>query len=329
MGSALYLAAALASVRPARAAESRFEWDAPAACPSGAEVRAAIGELLGPAPLDFGSFRSIRAYVEKRGEGWELMLDFLDGERKRSRVITALECADLLEAARIAIALAVESGAAPGGGVASSVHGLEGAASGEAPVPSPALIDAKGDTSQLPLADAKTSEPPTPTRVGLQTAGVVDGAALPGAALGVSVGAELLRGPWAFGPYVLFLPGRERAAGAVARVGFSLLAGGLRACHRLSGVSVQTQACAAVEAGRLYSSGEGLVDANRYSDWWVTPSAGLRFAFSLGDGWAVQAQGDALVPFLRESYVVNQTERVHRPPSVGLRAALGISLFLD
>lgn len=326
--SALCLTATFAGARHALAAESRFEWDAPAACPSGEQVRAALGELLGPAPLDFGPFLSVRAYVEKRGSEWELVLDLDDGERKRSRIIDAPECVDLVEAARVAIALAVDGEREAGAGLGANAHGLEGAPS-EAAAPSPATSSVAPDAPLGPLPDAPASEASPRATYGLHATALVDGAAAPGAALGVSVGAELLQGPWSVGPYLLFLPGEEEAAGAVALVRFSLLAGGLHACYRLSASVVQTRACAGVEVGRLYSSGKGLVDANGYSDWWVTPSAGLRFRFPLGSGWAIQAQGDALVPLIRESYVVNQTQPVFRPPSVGLRAALGLSLSLD
>jgi len=326
--SALCLTATIAWPRHALAAESRFEWDAPAACPSGEQVRAALGELLGPAPLDFGPFLSVRADVEQRGTEWELVLDLDDGERKRSRIIHAPECADLVEAARVAIALAVDAEGEAGAGLGASAHGLEGAPA-EAAAPSPTTSSVAPDAPLVSLPDAPASGESSRATFRLHATALVDAAATPGAALGGSSGAELLQGRWSVGPYLLFLPGEEEAAGAVALVRFSLLAGGLRACLRLIDGIVEARACAGMEVGRLYSSGKGLVDANRYSDWWVTPSAGLRFLSPLGGGWAIQAQGDALVPLIRESYVVNQTQPVFRPPSVGLRAALGVSLSLD
>jgi hypothetical protein len=328
--------AALAVARNgvAAAAEERFAWTAPLACPDGDSVLAAVAELTAPRPVDFAAFRSIRGGVERVGSQWQLSLELVDGSRRSSRRLSAPSCEDLARAASVAIALALDSAreGSPASAASDDTPALAtaAAAESEAPVRSAEALRATleaHDPSDF-ATEQSAADASQPTELTLAAQGVFDAAALPKPALGLGVAAGLRHARWAGLAHALWLPVQSKAAGAAGRVEFSLFAAGLRGCYRIGGLPLQISACAGVELGRTSARGIGLQQAATFADWWLASGTGLDLSGELGASWFWQAQADAVVPWLREKYLLNGTDVVHRAPLPGFRADLGIGVAI-
>jgi hypothetical protein len=326
--------AAMSMLTKAQAFEERFTWNAPAACPGADAVLSVVAELTGEHPPDFSTFQWITGVVEQQGATWQLSLTLADGARRSSRVITAPRCQDLVRAAGVAIALALDGNsqaAEPSepfsAGTEEPIGMTRGASSSTAAAPAaPPPRAAPGDSSRR---GQTSSREPGGLHWLLEADALLDAAALRSAAPGVGVAAGVKRGAFTGFVHALFLPTQRDALGAAASVELMLLAGGLRSCYEFARGLLNAAACGAMEVGRLTARGEGLTNAGAYTDWWLAPSAGLALAAGLGSASYFRLYGDALVPILRESYWVNESVLVHRPPSLGFRAGLALGVELD
>jgi hypothetical protein len=309
----------VAAVSTSQAAEASIIWNAPQDCADERQVMAAAAELTGQGPPVIPPDHRIRAVVEASGSGWQLSLTLFDGARERSRVLTAPSCSELARAAGVALALA-----------------LEASASDDLPASEP-LGSSDASQEGEPALEAKTPEPssveaPTAAPVELEwrleAAALLDGVALGAAApgLGISIGARraALSG-FVFGAW---LPSQQEGVDSRGSVQFSLLAGGVRACHELASGLLAVDACGGVELGRLAASGERLDDAASFADWWLAPSLGVAFGSTLAGPLYLRAGADALVPVLREAYRVNDDVLVHRAPSIGFRGGVALGFVI-
>jgi hypothetical protein len=297
-------------------------WRAPVGCSTSAAIRERVGELLGQPELDLKQVRRVEGRVSQTRDGWALELTLVDALGERQRQIASPQCADLAEAAAVAISLAFEAarareraeqttGAAPG---------AESAAPGPEPLPLPP-DSAEAAPPAAPAAPARTAlEPWFGAELWL------DAQALPAAAAGASIVAALRATDLRVAAFVAWLPGVDRPVGPGQSVRFSLLLGGVRACYTLGHGFVDTALCAGVEAGRLSARGAGLLSARSANDPWFAPQLGLELSGSLSSHLALQLRGDAIVPLLRQGYAVNETEDVHHVASLGVRAALGVAV---
>lgn len=312
--------AASLMISKAGAFEERLVWDAPAACPGAAQVLSVVSELTGEQPPDLSTFQTIEGVVERHGAAWQLSLTLLDGARRRSRVITAPRCEDLVRAAGVAIALALD------GSIEATVQPPDPSSevSREEPMASvPEVLPTVVEPVKLePVAASELH--------GLiEAEALVDVAALRAAAPGAGVAVGLKRRALTGLAHAVFLPTRREALGATASLELTLIAGGLRACYELARGLLDASVCGGAELGRLTARGRGLANARAYTDWWLAPSVGLALGSTLGSTWYFRLYGDALLPILRERYRVNESILVHRPPSVGFRAGLAIGVELD
>jgi hypothetical protein len=107
------------------------------------------------------------------------------------------------------------------------------------------------------------------------------------------------------------------------------MAAGLHARYELARGAVNVAAGAGLELGGLSAKGAGLVDSGAFTDWWLAPNLGLDLGTRIAGDWSWRATGNALLPLFREEYRINGDELVHRPSSLGLRAALGFFVALD
>jgi hypothetical protein len=163
----------------------------------------------------------------------------------------------------------------------------------------------------------------------LEAAGLLDGLALgaPAPGLGVSFGAR--RHALSGSVYGAWLPARRRGVDGGGAVEFSLLAGGVRSCYELARGLLAVEGCGGIELGRFRASGEHLDQGASYADWWLAPSLGLALgSTTLAGRLYFRAAADALVPALRETYRVNDSVLVHRPPSVGFRGGVALGVVI-
>jgi hypothetical protein len=289
--------------------------------------------LLGESELELGHVRRVEGRVTPSRPGWALDLTLSGAFGERARRLRADTCNDLAEAAAVAITLAFEAARAAMDVAATIVEAAPDAAPGDAseapPLEPPASAASSPSIAVAPVRDEATlsslaGDAGARLRLGAEL--VLDIIALPVPAVGPSLLAQLRWSDLALGAYGLWLPESDRSLGPGQSAGFALLAGGVRACYRVGQGLLDTQLCAGLEAGRLAASGLGLLGAQKVSDLWLTPHAGLEVSLALSRAVALHVRGDAVVPLFRQEYAVNETQSVHQVAAVGARAATGVLL---
>ncbi len=307
-------------------------WHAPAGCSTAAAVRERVRELSGEPDLELGRVRRVEGSVRETASGWALELTLLTVLGQRKRQLESPHCADLAEAAAVAITLALEAARSHEPFPDNERARADSEDASSAPRASAASDGPQGssvvpDTSAL---EASTPGAPPPARsngsVWLGAELLLDVSFLPAPAPGPSLLAVWRWEALQLGAYAAWLPGSERSLGPGQSVAFSLLLGGVRACYALGHGLLDTALCAGLEAGRLSATGSGLLGARRANDPWLAPQLGLELGAPVSELVVLHARVDAIAPLLRQGYAVNDTEAVHRVASVGLRAAVGLLL---
>jgi hypothetical protein len=313
----------LALLAPARAAEERLQWDAPVGCPGVEGVHAAVASALGAKDFDLGSFRSIRGRVDRHGAEWQLSLELVDAERRRARVIVAPTCSDVVQAAGVAIALALDAEPTP----------PDAALEAQPAEPLPTLLVAEPETAPVtPVQDVNADALPTSTTVAPTTslrptfgaAVVLDGAALHSVGWGMEVSGGVVLAKLQLLAYGLSLPGQRTAFAGGGAMQLQLLTAGLRARYVLARAALDVASYAGLELGRLSARGVALEEPREFHDRWLTPELGLELSRGLSTGFSIAARAGAVVPLLREKYSIDD-QLVHRPAPIGVRAALTLS----
>lgn len=298
-------AAASASEPEGVALQEPLTWSAPPGCGSAAAVQARVRELLGEPELAFDGVQ-VEARVRETTGGWGLQLLTRDALGARERELEAERCSDLVEAAAIAITLAFEATRA----------------SADAPRGDAAPPSAGSEPSATP-EPASAPEAETPSRANAGAELIVDMSSLAGVAAGPSLFVTLGWDALSLGVHATWLPGTHETLGPAQGVEVSLLAGGLSLCYALGRGVLDTAVCAGLDAGQLTARGAGLRESRVAHDPWLSTQAGLVLSRELGAGFALHARGELVVPLLRQTYAVNETEAVYRVASLAARFALG------
>jgi hypothetical protein len=219
------------------------------------------------------------------------------------RELEAQQCADLVEAAAIAITLAFEATRA----------------SVDAPPPEP-----KPEPASEPRA--APAEPPAAVTTTTASGGaelLVDLNSLAAVAAGPSLFVAIGWDAVSLDLHATWLPGTNETLGPAQAIEVSLLAGGLSLCYALGRGLLDTAVCAGLDAGRLTARGAGLRESRVVHDPWLSTQAGLVLSREIGAGLTLQARGELVVPLLRQTYGVNETEAVYRVASLAARFAFG------
>lgn len=326
------LLAALAPAERARAESAllaapapgpQLRWQAPEGCPDQEAVASRLHDTLGAELASFGQRWQVRGQVQRAAEGqWRLVLELREPEQPatasaRQRILHARHCADLVEAAAVAVALALGDA-------------REVAASSEvAPSPAPA-------PSAPPGIDRAAGETPPPAREALPSSlnasleAVLDTASVSGVALGGSLALGGWLGDWGLTAHGLWLPAREAEIGAGQGAEFSLLAAGARLCYRAWGSAqgLGLAACGGLELGRFAAESHGLVAAERVRDSWLAPGVGLDVRGKLLGHLAARSRLELLAPLRRQTYRVDLIEPVHEIPALTVRWSVGFEADL-
>jgi hypothetical protein len=304
------LLAALGGASSVAAASSTIEWDAPAVCPDTQALHERLSTLLGHDSTELGRVTEVRGVVTRAGLELRLTLELSENGRRSSRVFVAQDCADLLEAAALAISLAAHGEPAPleSGAVAPET---EQAAE---PTTSPSMRDE---------LDA-TAEPDLSASVGAEA--VLDFGALPSPAPGVALDARVHFGAWALGVGASFLPRQRLGVGGAEYVEFGLLVAGLHACRALLSGPWGIDACVGFEAGQLSARGPEPAPARQVKDLWLAPAAGVGVSRELLGDLQLRLRAEPVMPLLRKQYAVNETEAVHAPAAIDLRLFVGLAI---
>lgn len=148
-----------------------------------------------------------------------------------------------------------------------------------------------------------------------------------GALLGLSYRAAPLQLALQAGYFPMSRGDAPRAAGLPAMGGdFSLANLALHAC--LEPTSARVALCAGPELSREQGRGFGVSDPKTGTKYWLSFSAGLRSALRLGGRLWLEAGAEAVLPTLREQFVLDSIGLVHTPAQLSARASLGLGLTL-
>jgi hypothetical protein len=174
------------------------------------------------------------------------------------------------------------------------------------------------------------SEVPEAARWGMGAVADVRGSwgALPGAALGFSLGADVTP-PGAF-PVRLSMtlwPAKETTDGG--RGGrFQLWYAGVEVCPGWTSEQAHVTVCSGVHAGQLEGAGVGLAQVREPRHPWVHLSTVLDAGFRLGGPFGLHASVGAAVPFHRPTFVYGTADgtedEVHRSAPVVPMIGIGL-----
>jgi hypothetical protein len=294
------------------------EWDVPSGCPDGVALQQSLKDVLGE-PLDFGRLERVRGSIERRANDWALTLELIEHGRSRTRLITARACADLADAAALAIQLARVDEGAP-----AAVAAPTSAPPAPLPLaPEPARTELT-DTAPVPEQRARSAG----VRASILAGATLDLAALSQPTPGLSLAGRLALARLELELYGLALAPVHEDVRAGESVRFSLLAAGPRVCYRALGAGAfVAKPCIALELGRFAADGAGLSqDERSFAEWWLAPSAGIALELAANPWLALEARAELSRPLLRRTYAVNGNEVVYEPPAIGGRLYLGVSL---
>jgi hypothetical protein len=247
---------------------------------------------------------------------WKLRLDTIDGgdagHERRSRELTADSCAELADAAAVAIAMTVRSRAA-----------AEPAPPRRPPAPV-APPPPSAPASVVSRTPALTPSAPMTFAGGVAVVG--DGGALPQAGIGVELGASLRHrrvrltvAGTALAPQVAHTTGDVGGE-------FRLLFGSAQVCLPTAVGRMTLLGCGGYELGRLSAEGVGVLRPQLGSTRWQAARAELGLAIPVAARLAVVMRGGVAIPLSRTRFVVDGGTPVHRPGSVAVRLALGAEL---
>lgn len=315
---------------PARA--PRLSWRAPPSCPDEAAVASRLRDTLGSELASFGQDWHVQGQVQRSSGGqWRLVLELREPEHPsaapaRQRVLHARHCQDLVEAAAVAVALAL--------GDARDVAASSSPEPPPAPDPAPPpSTPAPGATPGIDLASSTAAaheQPALPRTLNASLEAVLDTASVSGVALGGSLALGGWLGDLGLDVHGLWLPEREKEIAAQQRADFSLLAAGARLCYRAWGSAqgLGLAACGGMELGRFTAEGYGLVAADRVRDTWLAPSLGVDVRGKLIGHLAAVSRLELLAPLRRQTYRVDLSEPVHEIPTLTVRWSLGFDADL-
>jgi hypothetical protein len=318
---------------PTKATAAELSIATPAACAVADELRFRTERALGQ-PIESAAAVRCTVHIARSAGGYAARMEVESlgsGKPSRLRSFTAPTCEKLTETLALAVLLAI--GARPG-----EVSAVPSAAAPPSPGASDAGGAAKASTSPQGV-DTPTAYPGQ-TRDGVPGPGfgasaglLADAGTLPGAGLGVSLGAAL---DWQGVELRLlgtYLPAREASISTSSGSGsaeIGLVAGSVAGClpRRLSSSGLELGPCVGAELGWLSGSGTGLDVARSGGGLWSAARLDAVARWVLGNGIGLDFLLSALVPLQRHEFEVSGPGLVFQPSAVVGRAGVGLSLEL-
>jgi hypothetical protein len=273
---------------------------------------------LGHEPQTLGTLSRVRGVVVPHGPGYQLSLEVFESGRRSSRWMEAASCEDLVDAAVLAITLAL----AP----ESNVTAEDGDAAGSSPVGAASGASAahEGDAGRaLPERAAE------PARGTASLAAVLEFGALPDPAIGLSVSAGARWSVLSVAAYGMLFESQRLEARPGVDVDFELSVAGVRGCGRALSQPLALDACAGMELGRWEAFGASLQEARRSRDLWLAPMLELEASRVLIGPLALQLSAGAALPLVRKRYIINESEALHTPDPISWRLLAGLALATE
>lgn len=348
--SAGVLLLALGHVAPAHATEPgrvEFIWDAPAACPTEAEVSSRVETLLGT-PLSEATNRrvSVIARVREEGDGWNMRLFTVTPEGTRERSLDHERCDLLAEATAVVVALAIDPAAAGSlqadDDALSLVVDADVDAHADVDADTDADADEDVDVDVDVDADADADPDPVPSSdepreaanereifglVGL--GGAVGWGALPrtagGLAARIGVGWTHLRVE-AVGRYWFRRDVRLQAP-ETSGADIEMWSFGPRVCGVPIAPPIEIPICAGVEAGQMIARAVQLEQPRTVTAAWAAATLTAGIAWAPVRMFALRLDAEAFLALRRPAFDVEGGEGVlHRARAGGIRGILGFEV---
>jgi hypothetical protein len=324
---ALSTVVALAMPLAARAAELRVS--APEPCAEAAAIRAQVESLIGRPLAEVERVDFDVAITARPGGDFMLTLRISEreaGAEAGTRELLGASCAEVSDAAAVAIALAITGDEAPLAQRLAAEHARATAAATAAPPELPPPAPAPVVTAAP--APARAAEP-SPRWFAVALGGVLDGGTLPALAPGAQL--ELVAGLGAFSLRVYggaLAPQEASLPGSDAGAELGLLLGGGLLCGERAFTALRMLACAGAELGALSGQGKMIAEPEERSVLFGALRADVGAGIELQPSLWLIARGGVAVPLARREFQINRGMTVHRPASVAGRALLGLELRL-
>jgi len=311
-GRALVLVLPCLAVAAPREAHAEVRWVAPEGCASPQRLVEAVARTLRRTEAEARTLDA-RAVVESASAGYLVRVDVAGGER----TIEAKTCDELLDAAALVIALAVDPTATlrrdppPAGPPARAPSGPSRAS------PSP-------PASPDPERRGGAVSPPA---FGVGVAQSADVGTLPSAAIGANLFVSVGRGAFRAELGAGFFPAQTKLVSGDVGGALSLVTGAAKACALPNVGPLEIGGCAGVGFDRVaaVAVGAGVLPVDT-SGTWPALDGEARAALPLTRWLAVRLSLGAHVALLRPSFAVAGAGEVHRPSAVSLRQTLGLEL---
>lgn len=347
----------------ARTANAELAWQAPAQCPPAAQVSSEIDRLLAGSeyPKDAVGEFSLAVTQDARTGKFVVRILRTQGGALQERVVEAADCKELVQAAALAVALAIDPEleptpptpviveAQPGAGpVAATAASSATPATVPPPPPLPSTPPAQQAPAAVPPPAASSAPaaasagrdpviadagPPSETaatpslsnpRISAFALATGDSGSMPEAALGVGGGVALMGEATRVQVALELFSSTETEAdpsGAYAR--FGLYRAHVSACYTPFAQRIFLFGCAALQTGVLRAQGRGVADVHEMNRAWLAAGADLLVLGSLADRTWLHLRGGVVRPLIEREYVMNGSS-VHQVSSWVLEAALGV-----
>ncbi|HVT07466.1 MAG TPA: hypothetical protein VHO67_08405 [Polyangia bacterium] len=287
--------------------------DAPDGCVDLATLNQEVADLVGRPLADSPDTDFHLTIAPGHAGRWHLRLEATHGAGPAQvRELDAAKCAELADAAAVAIAV--------------SVRALTEA---EAPQTTPAR---RPDITPDPAATAPpmiqlAPDPPRPRwRPGLTVSVAGDSGDLPGTGPGVMGGAMLGRRLVRLALTVGWFPARDAAAVSGGGGRFQLVFAAGDGCFAPAWGKWTLLACGGVEVGAYGATGQDVARPSTRTTLWRAGRARLGAAFSLTDSIAFAVNGTAVIPLARPTFVLDGMLDVFRPAAAGARIDAGLEV---
>ena len=307
-----------------------LQWSAPTECPSAADIKAAIAELVGrPLGQDPERRMGVTATIHLEANEYRLQLRIKqpDGTTLERRLETS-ECADLGEPVAVIVAIAVSTSAEPVIPLAPERPGAHTVSRREI---KPAVVEPPPATTR----DSPTRAPGLPkseasrawhAQGALAVAGGIASANLPGVGVAAQVSAGILLGRLRLDVVVTHEFSREqrrRAAGDVVGGRFNLTAVRPEACWRPGRQRWHLPVCLGPELGVVVASGFGVTETQTIQHTRLALVAGPSFVWAVHRSVALRLRTELVVSPARRRFTLAGTD-LFTTRAVGARVSGGV-----
>lgn len=276
-----------------------LRWDAPAACPGPAAVRARVATLVGgEAQREARVQWEVTVRVD--GTGYAATVRAQNEGVATAQTLTAPRCDELAETAALLLAWTVQPEGPP-----------------TTPAPAPAAPPA------IPPAPTSAA---SPWSWGVEAGLRADVGLSPGVSPGPFVAFEVGQARWALRLDLGWITPQEALLDARRGGRFTAWTVALSGCARWGVGRWRGGPCVGVEAGVIHGAGVGVTDPAEAWEPWIAARAGGRVELVLIGPLRAVASVAARAPLRRAAFVLDGVGPVHQAPWLGVVGDLGVGV---